>query len=85
MITGKCPAWGADVPIEDSMEISERFRCPECGALLEFTGRSPFLVEWIDENWDLEYPFENSLLGKVLLKKRSKPQGETTLRSKRRN
>ena len=85
MIIGKCPACGADVSIEDSIEISEHFRCPECGALLEFTGKDPFLVNWIEENWDVEYPFEHSLLRKMPLKRRPRLREESTQRSKRRH
>ncbi len=84
MVMASCPACGANVPIDDTTGVSERLRCPECGALLEYTGNSPFPVEWIKEGWRLEYPSENFPTRTIRLKRRTKAQREVAPLSRRR-
>ena len=76
MITGNCPACGARFSIREGIRISERLRCPECGVLLEYTGKGPFFVEWVEENWGLTEP-DATPVGKVPLAKRTRPTEKT--------
>lgn len=84
MVTGSCPACGARFAIREGMNVSDRMRCPECGVLLEFTGKKPFFVEWVEENWGFDDLFDIPLVGKIPHDKRSKPPAEPKERSKRR-
>jgi DNA-directed RNA polymerase subunit RPC12/RpoP len=83
MVTGNCPACGASVPIDDLIGISKRMRCPVCGALLEYTGRSPFLLQWIEEGRGADYPFEASISGTQPLRNNTRRKEDNT-NSKRR-
>ncbi len=84
MLTGSCPACGAHLQLKEEISVSDRMRCPECGALLEFTGKEPFLVEWVEENWGFDDPFDIPRVEKIPRDKRTKPPVKLEERSKRR-
>lgn len=84
MTTAICPACGARFSLRDDINISERMRCPECGALLEFTGRGPFFVEWVEENWGYADQFEAPSVEKII-HRHPRQRRETKVPAKRRN
>ncbi len=84
MLTGSCPACGAHLQLREGISVFDRMRCPECGALLEFTGKEPFLVEWVEENWGFDNPFDIPLVEKFPHDKRTKSPAKPEERSKRR-
>lgn len=54
MSVATCPVCNTRIPIEEGTDLFERIRCPECGALLEFTAHEPFLVECASEGWEYD-------------------------------
>jgi len=54
MSVATCPVCDTRIPVEQGTDLFERIRCPECGALLEFTAQEPFLVDWVSEGWEYD-------------------------------